>query len=174
MWFLINRVLLTKDNLAKRKWTGCQKCCFCNHNETVDHMFLHCTFAKIVWWMIYFAYNIPPPSNVINMFCNWLNGVKQEDMTHIRIGILAICWYIWTSRNDIIFNKQKRTNFLQVILRAAQWIQLWAYIFSEDKWGIMDTGCSRLLKVTQDCYLDGVILAGFEMTSFLYFSSLAG
>jgi hypothetical protein len=28
MWFLSNRVLLTKDNLAKRKWIGCQKCCF--------------------------------------------------------------------------------------------------------------------------------------------------
>jgi hypothetical protein len=28
MWFLSNKVLLTKDNLIKRNWTGCQKCCF--------------------------------------------------------------------------------------------------------------------------------------------------
>jgi hypothetical protein len=29
MWFLYNKVILTKDNLAKRRWTGCTKCVFC-------------------------------------------------------------------------------------------------------------------------------------------------
>ena len=28
MWFLHKNVLLTKDNLAKRKWQGCTKCFF--------------------------------------------------------------------------------------------------------------------------------------------------
>jgi hypothetical protein len=74
--------------------------------------------------MIYFTYNIPPPSNVTNMFGNWLNGVEKIDKAHIRIGISAICWSIWTSRNDIICNKQKETNFLQIIFRAVHWIQL--------------------------------------------------
>ena len=48
LWFLSNKVLLTKDNLAKRNWNGCQKCCFCDSNETVDHLFLSCPFAKSV------------------------------------------------------------------------------------------------------------------------------
>jgi hypothetical protein len=152
MWFLSNRVLLTKDNLAKRKWTGSQKCCFCNNNETVDHLFLHCPFAKIIWRMIFFTYNIPPSSNVTNMFGNWLNGVNKKDKFYIRIGVSAICWSIWTSRNDIIFNKQKGTNFLQVILRAAHWLQTWACLLPADQRDTMATGCNRLLEVTQDCY----------------------
>ena len=143
-------MLLTKDNLAKRKWTGCQKCRFCNNDETVDHLFLHCPFAKIVWRMIFFTYNIPPPSNITNMFGNWLNGVNKKDKIYIRIGVSAICWSIWTSRNDIIFNKQKGTKFLQVI--AAHWIQLWAYLFPVDQRDTMVTGCNHLLEVTQDCY----------------------
>jgi hypothetical protein len=28
MWFLSNKVLLTKDNLAKQNWNGCMKCVF--------------------------------------------------------------------------------------------------------------------------------------------------
>ena len=28
MWFLNNKVLLTKDNLAKGRWQGCTKCSF--------------------------------------------------------------------------------------------------------------------------------------------------
>jgi hypothetical protein len=39
MWFLNNKVLLTKDNLVKRNWHGCTKCCFCNEPETINHLF---------------------------------------------------------------------------------------------------------------------------------------
>jgi hypothetical protein len=119
MLFLNNKVLLTKDNLVKRNWHGCTKCCFCNEPETINHLFLSCPFAKIVWRMIYFTFGIHPPANITNMFGNWLNGVHKLDKNRIRIGISAVCWSIWTNRNDIIFNRQKGTNFLQVIRRAA-------------------------------------------------------
>jgi hypothetical protein len=70
MWFLNSKVLLAKDNLAKRNWNGCQKCCFCDSNETIEHLFQHCPFAQIVWRMLYWSYNIPPPANITNMFGN--------------------------------------------------------------------------------------------------------
>src|SRR4051812_32133728 len=53
MWFLNNKVLLTKDNLAKRNWNGSSKCGFCDANEMIDHLFLSCPFAKLIWCMIY-------------------------------------------------------------------------------------------------------------------------
>jgi hypothetical protein len=112
MWFLNSKVLLTKDNLIKRNWKGCTKCCFCNESETVQHLFINCPFVKIIWRMIYLTYNLPPPANVTNMFGNWLNGVNKKDKERIRIGISAVCWSIWTTRNDIIFNRQTGTNFL--------------------------------------------------------------
>jgi hypothetical protein len=105
MWFLSNKVLLTKDNLAKRKWKGCQKCCFCDSIETVNHLFIECPFTKILWRMMYLAYNIPPPANITNMFGRWLNGVRKENKQKIRIGMSALCWAVWRTRNDIIFNK---------------------------------------------------------------------
>ena len=49
MWFLHNKVLLTKDNLAKRRWQGCTKCSFCGSEETIEHLFISCPFAKIIW-----------------------------------------------------------------------------------------------------------------------------
>jgi hypothetical protein len=69
MWFPSNKVLLTKDNLAKRKWNWCQKCCFCDSTKIVNHLFIGCPhFAKIIWRMVYLSYNIPPPANITNMF----------------------------------------------------------------------------------------------------------
>lgn len=40
MWFLDRQVLLTKDNLAKRNWEESLKCCFCESDETVQHLFV--------------------------------------------------------------------------------------------------------------------------------------
>jgi hypothetical protein len=43
MWFLNNKVVLTKANLAKRNSNGCQKCCFCDSLESIEHLFLSFT-----------------------------------------------------------------------------------------------------------------------------------
>src|SRR4051812_11349264 len=103
MWFLNQIVLLIKDNLNKQNWKGCQKCCFCDSVETIEYLFLSCPFAKIIWRILYFTYNITPPTNITNMFGNWLNGMNKKNKARIRVGVSALCWSIWTSRNSIIF-----------------------------------------------------------------------
>jgi hypothetical protein len=154
MWFLKSKVLLTKDNLAKRNWHGCTKCCFCDSMESVEHLFLSYLFACIVWRMIYFTYNILPPTNITNIFGNWLNGVDRNDKARICIGVLALCWSICNCRNTIVFDKQKATNFLQVIPLAAHWIQSWSLLLLEDQRELMVTRCNRLLTVAHDFYFE--------------------
>ena len=46
MWFLQKKVILTKDNLIRRRWTGSKQCVFCHSNETVEHIFISCPFAR--------------------------------------------------------------------------------------------------------------------------------
>jgi hypothetical protein len=70
MWFVFKKVILTKDNLIKINWHGCTKCCFCDQNETIYHLFILCPFAKMIWRIVYMTFNIPPPSNVTNLFGN--------------------------------------------------------------------------------------------------------
>jgi hypothetical protein len=144
MWFLSNKVLLTKDNLAKRQWNGCTKCVFCGEQETVEHLFLSCPFAKLIWRTVNFTNNLPPPTNITNMFGNWLNGVDKQSKVLIRIGVSALCWSIWRCRNDIIFNNKKNFNFLQVIFSMVHWIQLWALLSSQEQQDVMASGCTRL------------------------------
>jgi hypothetical protein len=77
MWFLHRKVILTKDNLVKRNWQGCVKCCFCDQDETIQHLFIDCPFAKMLWRIVFLTFNIPPPANITNLFGNWLNGVAN-------------------------------------------------------------------------------------------------
>jgi hypothetical protein len=49
MWFLHWKIILTKDNLIKRQWTGNEACCFCNCKEYIQNLFFECPLAKVIW-----------------------------------------------------------------------------------------------------------------------------
>ena len=77
MWFLHRKEILSKDNLLKPKWTGCKKCVFCGSNETIDHLFISCQLSRKIWRLIHFMFNITSPTNVTNLFGNWLYGLDK-------------------------------------------------------------------------------------------------
>jgi hypothetical protein len=60
--FLNKKVLLTKDNLIKRKWQGNEKCCFCDEKETIQHLFIQCPLAKIT--SIKWVFGLAPKSHL--------------------------------------------------------------------------------------------------------------
>ena len=149
MWFVHRKVILTKDNLAKRQWNGCKKCVFCQADETVEHLFISCPLAKYIWRLIHFTYNITPPVTISNMFGDWLVGVDKKTNAHIRIGVCAFLWTIWNCRNDIVFNKTGVVHFLQVVYKASYWINLWSLLLPLEQRALMDSGCTRLMTVVR-------------------------
>jgi hypothetical protein len=97
--------ILTKDDLAKRNWQGSKTCVFCNKDESIQHLFFKCPLVKNIWRIIFMTFSLSPPTNVNNLFGNWLSGIAKIDLVQIRVGVCAIIWAIWNVRNDIIFNK---------------------------------------------------------------------
>jgi hypothetical protein len=43
----------------------------------------------MLWQVVYMAFNITPPSNITNLFGNWLNEVAKKYKGHIRVGVCA-------------------------------------------------------------------------------------
>jgi hypothetical protein len=115
------------------------------------------------------TYNLPPPTNITNMFGNWLNGIPKADKTRICIGVSALCWSIWsyghvkiTSRRILIFSRLFGWLCTRFIYgpTSSQWIigSLW----------LMDaTGCWQLLKTCFSRLLDDGILIELKMDSVL-------
>jgi hypothetical protein len=64
MWFLLKGVILTKDNLLKRHWRGDHRCCFCDNNETIQHMFFDCHVARFVWRIFTMTFGLRPPKDI--------------------------------------------------------------------------------------------------------------
>lgn len=152
MWFLYRKVIRTKDNLKKRNWQGCEKCCFCNDNETIEHLFIHCPLAKIMWRIVHISFNIASPTSITNLFSTWLQGVSKDVKVQIRVGACALLWAIWSTRNDFVFNKSSKTTFLQVISRTTHWIRMWSFLQPEQQRRAIDFGCNRMETVAWDLF----------------------
>jgi hypothetical protein len=51
------------------------------------------------------------------MFTDWPHGFHRKLKFKIFVGASAICWVIWLTRNDVVFNKVLAPSYLQVIFR---------------------------------------------------------
>lgn len=49
-WILVQKKILTAENLEKRDMQGSSLCVLCcKYAKSIDHMFLHCPYIKDVW-----------------------------------------------------------------------------------------------------------------------------
>jgi hypothetical protein len=116
MWFLHRKVILTKDNLARRNWNGDKSCCFCDNKESIQHLFFECPLAKIIWCITHMTFGLVPPKNVSHLFGNWLKVIPKNDLVQIRVGVCAVIWAIWNSRNAMSLTNRKNTPFCKLFL----------------------------------------------------------
>src|SRR6266540_541321 len=147
MWYLFKGVVLTKYNLARRQWRGSRQCCFCNFSESIQHLFFDYPLAKFIWRAIQVSFGISPPLGVHHMLSTWLSGVHKKFKLLILVGVSSMCWAVWLSRNDLVFDKGLVPSYMQVIFRGTHWTRFWLLLQKEKDRSIMKMGC-RMLETT--------------------------
>jgi hypothetical protein len=143
LWYLQRGVILTKDNLAKRNWVGSQKCCFCDCNETILHLFFDCQHAKTIRRAVRVATGLTPLRSVIHMLKHWLTGIQNKDKNLIFVGVVDVMWAIWCTHNDLIF----RTNNFVLLYRL-----FWSLLQHEDTREIIRSASKALEVVALDIF----------------------
>jgi hypothetical protein len=91
-----NNVILTKDNMIKRKWTGDPTCLFCNQVETLEHLFFHYIVAKCVWGIVGICLGSGNIPGDINQYKRW---IKESLPGGKRCIILASQLYVGQCEN---------------------------------------------------------------------------
>jgi hypothetical protein len=126
LWYLKRGVILTKDNLVRRKWMGDSKCKFCGLEETIQHLFFDCRVARFIWNLLYITFNVKPPHNTTHLFGSWIRSFAPRLRNQIILGTAVVCcWVMWLNRNDAVFRKSFANSYLQVIFRGAYLIRQW-------------------------------------------------
>jgi hypothetical protein len=109
MWFLKNGVVLTKDNLVKRRWKGCTKCGFRAQQETVQHLFFDCPMARLVWGCVAVAFGINKPTSVQHLFVLGLEVFRRSKGTLLwlewqpYVGLFGSVGMIWFLTNHSLY-----------------------------------------------------------------------
>ena len=79
------------------------------------------------------------------MFDGWIMGVNKKKCNLILVGAFAICWALWLSRNDLVFNKSPYTSYMQVIFKVTYWLRFWAKLQKcEENGELMKVACRKL------------------------------
>ena len=115
LWYLKRDVILTKDNLARRNWTGDTKCTFCHYPETIYHLFFECFHAKFLWRTVHLLFGIAPPLGIDDLFDNWSKTGGNTRNSLLLTAATALCWTIWITRNEMVFDNCRPKTFLQVL-----------------------------------------------------------
>ena len=147
LWLVANNAILTRDNMIRRKWPGDPSCLFCDRDESVSHLLFQCSMAKAVWGIVAFslgATNVPRNFNQCWMWCEkWLSHRQNFH----AIGIAAICWAIWKTRNNICFQGKKVTSPITIICHACSLISYWAGLYEDLDKEELSAGAETMLKI---------------------------
>jgi hypothetical protein len=117
LWYLKRGVILTDDNLSRRNWNGDKSCAFCHYPETIQHLFLDCYYAKFLWRAVHLMFGISAPLSMEDLFVTWSKMGSKPQNALLLTTASALCWTIWLTRNDVVFDKC-RLIFFQVLFRG--------------------------------------------------------
>ncbi len=73
---------------------------------------MECHFAKFIWGIVQFYFSLYPPNSISHVVDDWLLGADKKNRKPILIGASAICWTLWLSRNDMIFDKSSSVLYM--------------------------------------------------------------
>jgi hypothetical protein len=128
-------------------------CCFCDAFETIQHLFFDCVLAKFIWRVIQVTFGLSIPLNIKHVFGDWVQRMKEKDKKLLFVGMGAMFWSIWLSRNDIVFNKTPISSYMQVMLRATYWTRTWAVLQKKESQRFLRTACRLIQTLTMDIFV---------------------
>ncbi|XP_068323301.1 uncharacterized protein [Pyrus communis] len=109
LWLIVHNCLPTRDALFRRRSSQVSTCpiCCC-HDETIEHIFLSCSWVAPIWFGGALGYKVDRLS--LPDWLEWILAVFSPnfcisgDSKWRRSYIVFTCWCIWKARCDFVFN----------------------------------------------------------------------
>jgi hypothetical protein len=116
IWMVAQNAILTKENMIFRNWQGDPACYFCGDPESVSHLLFQCPISKVVWGVLAICFNQKDRPRSYNEFWQWIKRALPRGEEVYMLGLAAVCWTIWNTRNSICFDKN-----LEALMKLSSW-----------------------------------------------------
>ena len=121
-WLALRKRILTSDRLQKINISQPFQCVLCSEDvETVDHLFIQCSFAQQCWNFVMQKLNLsmPLPYTLWELFQSWPILFSKCFFSCIfKCSPALVIWAIWWECNKRIFRNV--TNSLDLVLKGLE------------------------------------------------------
>jgi hypothetical protein len=127
VWLLKQNRILTKDNLCKKGWNGDKSCVFCQEEETVNHLFLHCQFVRCLWnWIANYNGFTFGCATIAELWD--IDGyIPMKDPNVVEMIRGAVLWCVWLERNRLIFRGATAKSLQNIGAQIISLVKFWCH-----------------------------------------------
>ncbi|XP_062080209.1 uncharacterized protein LOC133784961 [Humulus lupulus] len=121
LWQASTDCLPTKCNLQLKGVPVSDLCPFCNTcPESIPHVLLSCSFSQVCWNILGVQIDPDDPGVFVVQLAKILENTHAENLLHIPM----LCWALWKSRNELIWN-QKGAEAPDIVTLARVTLEQW-------------------------------------------------
>jgi hypothetical protein len=150
MWQLFQNAIVTRDNMKKRKWPGSPVCSFCRDHESALHLMFQCPSARCVWGAVGSVLGTNTCPNNLWQALTWFYAFVPGGSEDFMVGISAICWAIWKTRNKVTFENHKMRTPCEIMFFASALLMYWAGLQKDQGKEMIQRGASKLMEKASD------------------------
>jgi hypothetical protein len=147
LWLIWHNAIATKDNMRKRNWDGNYTCSFCLVDESISHLFFHCPMATFLWSNVCQALGTDSRHVCFSQYFWWIANLFPCGSNIHIVGVAALCWAIWKTRNKVCFEGKFPSSPVAVICHTCAFLHFWAGLQNENDRAILQEGADRIQQV---------------------------
>jgi hypothetical protein len=109
-----------------RKWVGSFICQFCSLDESINHLFFTCPMAAYMWSTISTVLGFYSRPSCFTQYLWWIAKILPVGFNLHVVGIAALCWAIWKTRNKTCFEGKLISSPMSLICYMCSFLHYWA------------------------------------------------
>lgn len=122
LWKLVQDALPLGMALQRRGiLTHPVTCARCGAPESVDHLFLHCSFTRNIWSNLPTTTTLDLQTDTFDQVLGTSSSVICLPPSGVSVEIFVrVCWCIWTARNLLVFENRTSTQVISSAMHYAK------------------------------------------------------
>ena len=144
LWQAVRSKLPAADQIKKRNGPGSDRCVLCGALENTEHIFFHCSLAKLMWSCIRLWLHVNWSPSSFEDLRHYVNLLSGHSKRVFLVGWAAIGWSLWTTRNKFSIEHIFPANPVNCLFKANGFLQQWRLLTKEGDLQAFDAMLSKM------------------------------
>jgi hypothetical protein len=100
--------------------------------KIVSTCFFDCPTTKYIWSLIAYSLGAVRRPNCLSLFWLWIQKSLPRAPNLHAVGLAAVCWAIWRTRNAVCFEGKRVKSPTEIICLICSFLTYWTGLLKEE------------------------------------------